>query len=158
MAVSIFDSKDVIPDDNMVAEALADSNSMWVNLQSHVHENYPSVKGEWKFYGKSSGWVFKLLSKKKSLLFFIPKEGCFRLRFGISEKAAPVIEVADLPDKIKEAVRIATPYTEGRSIDLDFYSNEVKIMAYVKDRQLVDIGTVAGEQLELAKTLVQLTN
>jgi len=115
------------------------------------------LKG-WQHYGKSSGWVLKLLSKKRNLIFFIPKAECFRLRFGISEKVAPCIEAADLPDEIKEAVRIATPYTEGRSIDIDFYSNEVKVMAYVKDRQLVDIGSIEGEQLELAKSMVQITN
>jgi len=158
MAVSIFEDKTVMPDDIMVEDALARSYTIWVKLQNHVQENYPNVTGEWKHYGKSSGWVFKLLSKKKNLLFFIPKSGCFRLRFGINEKAADSIETADLPDIIVEAVRTATPYTEGRSIDLDFYSNEVIVMAYVKDRQLVDVGSIDGEQLELAKTLVQITN
>ena len=158
MAVSIFEDKAVMPDDSMVGGVLAESFPLWTGLRNYVQESYPDVKGEWKHYGKSSGWVFKLLSKKRNLLFFIPKNECFRLRFGVSEKVAPCIETADLPDIIKEAVRIATPYTEGRSIDLDFYSKEVKIMAYVKDRQLVDVGSIDGEQLELAKTLVQITN
>jgi len=158
MAVSIFEDKAAMPDDSMVADALADSFLIWKGLQSYVQENYPSVKSEWKHYGKSSGWVLKTLSKKRNLLFFIPKNGCFRLRFGVSEKVAPEIETADLPDVIKEAVRIATPYTEGRSIDVDFYSNEAKVMAYVKDRQLVEVGAIDGEQLELAKALVQITN
>jgi len=158
MAVSVFEDKSVIPDDNMIADALAESFALWIGLKSYVEESFPDVRGEWKNYGKSSGWVFKLLSKKRNLLFFIPKNECFRLRFGISEKVAPCIEAADLPETIKEAVRIATPYTEGRSIDCDFYHNEVKIMSYVKDRQLVDVGTIDGNQLELAKTLAQLTN
>jgi len=158
MAVSIFEDKAVIPDDNIVKETLAGSFQLWDDLQNYVQENYPGVKGEWKHYGKSSGWVFKLLSKKRSLFFFIPRNESFRLRFGISEKVAPCIETADLPDMIKEAVKIATPYTEGRSIDIDFYCNEAKVMAYVKDRQLVDVGTIDGSQLGLAKTLVQLTN
>ena len=158
MAVSVFDDKTVIPGDSMVKDALAESYPLWAKLQNHVQETYSNVTGEWKHYGKSSGWVFKLLSKKKNLLFFIPKSECFRLRFGINEKAADSIETADLPDVIIEAVRIATPYTEGRSIDLDFYSDEVKVMAYVKDRQLVDVGSIDGEQLELAKELIQITN
>ena len=155
MAVSIFEDKSAIPDDNMVAGALAGSYPLWVELQNYVQENYPKVTGEWKHYGKSSGWVFKLLSKKRSLLFFIPKSRCFRLRFGISEKAAPCIETADLPDEIKEAVRVATPYTEGRSIDLDIGADDVKVMAYVKDRQLVDVGIINGNHLETVKTLIQ---
>jgi len=158
MAVSIFEDKSIMPDDNMVADVLAGSYPLWIGLQDFVNENYPNVKDEWKHYGKSSGWVCKLLSKKKNLLFFIPKEECFRLRFGINEKVFPSVETADLPDIVKEAVRIATPYTEGRSIDIDFYNNKAKVMAYVKDRQLVDVGSIDGEQLELAKSLVQITN
>ena len=68
----------------------------------------------------------------------------------------PCIEAADLPDVIKEAVRIATPYVEGRSFDLDISADEIKVMAYVKDRKLVDVGTVHGQQLVTAKTLVQI--
>ena len=142
----------------MVADALVKAHPLWIELQNYVQENYPNVTGEWKNYGKSSGWMFKLLSKKRNLLFFIPKSECFRLRFGISEKVLPCIESADLPYEIKEAVRIATPYAEGRSIDLDMSLNEVKVMAYLKDRQLVDVGTIYGEQLKLAKTLIQITN
>ena len=158
MAVSFFDEKAFTPTDEMVAAVLAESLSLWVELQNYVHENYPNITSEWKHYGKSSGWVFKLLSKKRNLLFFIPKDGCFRLRFSVSEKVTPCIEIADLPNEIKEAVRIATPYTEGRSIDIDISPNAVKVMAYVKDRRLVDVGTIYGEQLELVKTLIQITN
>jgi len=157
VAVSILDNKAVKPDESMVADALAKSLPLWDELNNHVRENYPSVSGEWKHYGKSSGWVFKLLSKKKTLLFFIPQNGHFRLRFGISEKAFPDIEGSDLPEEIKEAVRSATPYTEGRSIDLDISPDEVKVTAYVKDRNLVEIGSVYGMQLEIVKTLVKIT-
>ena len=137
MSVSFFDSKAVMPDENMVADVLADSYIIWEKLKNYVCQTYPNVSIDWKHYGKSSGWVCKLLSKKKNLLFFIPRNGCFRLRFGISEKVLPSVETADLPDVVKEAVRTATSYTEGRSIDIDFYCNEAKVMAYVKDRQLV---------------------
>jgi len=158
MAVSIFDNKAVTPDNSMVADALNESHSMWIKLQDHVRENYPVVTGVWKHYGKSSGWVYKLLSNKRTLLFFIPQKRCFRLRFGVSEKAAAVIETAALPEEIKEAVRTATPYPEGRSVDLDISQNEVKLTAYVKDRRMVSIGTITGNQLELLKTLVKITN
>jgi len=158
MAVSIFDSKAVVPDDSMIADVLGESYPLWVELQNHVRDNFPNVTCEWKHYGKSSGWVLKLLSKKRNLLFLIPKSGCFRVRFGISEKAVTDVETADLPDVIKEAVRVATPYAEGRSIDLDISLNDAKVLAYVKDRQLVDIGTIVGNRIDAAKTMVQITN
>ena len=153
----VFEDKSFVPDEGMVADALGGSFPIWTCLRDFVTENYPDVKCEWRHYGKSSGWVLKLLSKKRNLLFFIPKADCFRLRFGISEKTAPCIEASDLSDVVKEAVRLATPYSEGISINVDFYYNEAKVMAYVKDRQFVDVGSIDGEQLELAKSLVQIT-
>ena len=156
MAISIFDEKAIVPTEDMVAVALAESFAIWNELKNHVLESYPDVTSEWKHYGKASGWVLKLFSKKRSLLFFIPKDGCFRLRFGVSEKAISCIEAADLPEEIKEAVRMATPYVEGRSFDLDISSSDVKVMSYVKDRKLFDVGTIHGQPLEITKTLVQI--
>jgi len=156
MAISIFDEKALIPTDDMVAAALSESRSIWNDLYNHLRENYPSITAEWKHYGKASGWVLKLLSKKRNLFFFIPKSGCFRLRLGLSEKAAACALAADLPEGIKEAIRTATRYVEGQSIDLEISIHEVKVMAYAKDRELVDIGQIDGQQLEIAKTLVQL--
>ena len=124
MAVSFFDSKAVTPDDGMVAGALADAYPLWDELQNHVRENYPDITGEWKHYGKASGWVFKLISKKRNLLFFIPQNRYFRLRIVLSEKAAACAETAELPDEIEEAIRAATPYAEGRSIDMDISRHE----------------------------------
>ena len=156
MAVSFFDEKVFTPTDEMAADVLAESLPLWNELQNYVRENYQNISTEWKHYGKSSGWVLKLLSKKRNLLFFIPRNGCFRLRFGFGEKEAACIEIADLPDEVKEAVRIATPYAEGRSVDLDISANEAKIMAYVKDRRLVDVGSIYAKPPELVEMLVRI--
>ena len=67
MAISFFESKAIIPDDSMVADVLAESLPLWVEMQNYVRDNYLNVTGEWKHYGKKSGWVLKLLSKKRNL-------------------------------------------------------------------------------------------
>jgi hypothetical protein len=108
----------------MVADILGDSLPFWEELRNHVHEKYPNISGEWKYYGKASGWVFKTISKKRNLFFFIPQSGCFKLNFVFGEKAAACIGAADLPDEIKEKIRNATPYVEGRSISLDIHRLE----------------------------------
>ena len=156
MAISAFDEKAITPSGDMVTAVLGDAAPLWDELKYHVKETYPDVKEEWKHYGKASGWVCKLLSKKRNLLFFIPKEECFRLRFGGGEKAMQDIEAADLPEEIKVAMRTATPYVEGRSFDLDISADEIKVMAYVQDRKLVDIGIINGQQPQALKTLVRV--
>jgi hypothetical protein len=156
MAISAFDEKTIIPDDDMVTATLTDAALLWDELKNHVKETYPDVKEEWKYYGKAAGWTLKLLSKKRNLLFFIPMDGCFRLRFGGGEKALQQIEAANLPEEIKDAMRTATPYTEGRSFDLDISVNEIKVMALVKDRTPVEIGTIHGQQPGALQTLVRI--
>ena len=156
MAISAFDEKSIIPNDDMVTAVLEDAAPLWDELKNHVKETYPDVKEEWKHYGKASGWICKLLSKKRNLLFFIPKEECFRLRFGGGEKVMRDIEAADLPEEIKVAMRTATSYVEGRSFDLDISADEIKVMAYVQDRKLVDIGIIHGQQPQVLKTLVRI--
>jgi hypothetical protein len=118
--VSAFNKKETTPDDGMVYAALGNAAVIWDELRTHVADNYPNIAGEWKNYGKAAGWTYKLLSKKRNLLFFVPKTDCFRLRIVLGEKACACAEAdSDLPEEIKEAIHAATPYTEGRSIDID---------------------------------------
>ncbi|MCL2839198.1 MAG: DUF3788 domain-containing protein [Defluviitaleaceae bacterium] len=136
MAISIFDDKSITPNHDMVAVALGDTNLVWDELQSYVNGKFPNITGEWKHYGKASGWAYKLISKKRNLLFFIPQADCFRVRIVLGEKAVACVTTADLPDDIKEMVQTATPYIEGRSIDIDINSKKqletVKILLNIK--------------------------
>jgi hypothetical protein len=124
MAVSIFDDKSVTPDNDMVAVVLADAYSLWEELQNHIQCEYPNVAGEWKHYGKAAGWSFLLKSKKRTLIYLVPNNGYFRIRVVLGEKAVACAESSELPNDIKEAIRAATPYVEGRSIDIDISRNE----------------------------------
>jgi len=118
--LSAFGDKGVMPDDNMVLIVLGDTFAIWDELHTHVKDNYPNITGEWKYYGKAAGWTYKLISEKRNLLFFVPRADCFRLRLVFSKKACACIEAdKDLPEEIKEVIRTATPYAEGRSIDID---------------------------------------
>ena len=123
--LSTFENKNIIPDDDMVSVALGCTASIWNELRTHVEDTYPNIAGEWKHYGKAAGWTYKLISKKRNLLFFIPRIDGFRVRIVLGEKAAACAELDnDLPNEIKETIRAATVYAEGRSIDIDIDSWE----------------------------------
>ena len=125
MAVSVFGDKAIMPDDGMVSAALGAASSIWDELRSRMQDSYPNVTGEWKHYGKLSGWSYKLVSGKRNLLFFIPKADGFRIRVVLGENAASIAEAdGTLPDELKEAIRVAVPYAEGRSIDIDIASRD----------------------------------
>jgi hypothetical protein len=57
------------------------------------------------------------------------------VRIVLGEKAVACAETAPLPNEIKEAIRAAVPYAEGRSIDVDI--RELQQMETV--RELVKI-------------------
>jgi hypothetical protein len=125
MAASIFFDKAIIPHDSMVAEALASTYSLWEELRSFVHESYPDISGEWKYYSKSAGWTFPVKSKKRTLYYFIPKDGYFSISFVFGDKAVAAAESAELPHEIIEAILSATPYMEGRSFAVDVDSPDM---------------------------------
>ena len=123
--LSAFGDKAVMPDDNAVSAVLGDTANIWDELRAYVTDNYPNVAGEWKHYGKAAGWSYKLLSKKRNLLFFVPRESMFRLRVVLGEKGCACVETDnELPEEIKQAFRDAVPYTEGRSVDIDIERRE----------------------------------
>jgi hypothetical protein len=112
------------PSNNMITTTLVDTYALWEELYSHVKATYPSIVEEWKYYGKTAGWCLKLVSKKRNLLFFIPLKGYFRIRIVLSEKVVAYLETIELPNEIKKAIHAATPYIEGRSIDIDINHSE----------------------------------
>ena len=123
--LSAFGDKAIMPDDGMVSGILGDAAAIWMELRSHATDKYPNVVGEWKHYGKAAGWTYKLISKKRNLLFFVPMTDCFRLRIVLGEKGCACVEAdSELPEEIKQTFRDATPYTEGRSIDIDINRHE----------------------------------
>ena len=124
MAISAFDGKAIIPSGDMVTAVLGDAAPLWDELKTHVKETYPDVKEEWKHYGKAAGWTYKLISNKRNLLFFIPRNGSFRIRIVLGEKASAQAQAAPLPDGIKATIRSAKAYAEGRSIDIDVNRRE----------------------------------
>ena len=123
--LSAFDDKAIMPDDGMVSGVLGGTATIWDELRSHVKTTYPNITGEWKHYGKAAGWSYKLLSKKRNLLFFVPRTDSFRLRLVFGGKACACIKSnGELPIEIKALVRVASAYQEGRSIDIDVTRHE----------------------------------
>jgi hypothetical protein len=123
MAVSIFDEKAITPNDEMVAAFLGDAYPLLHELHNYVQAEYPDAAGEWKHYGKAAGWWFKFLYKKRILITYAPNQGYFRVRVGVGETEA-YMGIAEIPGDVKEAIRAATPYVEGRYIDLDISRRE----------------------------------
>ena len=132
MATSIFDNKATIPNEEMVATALADTNELWDRLQSHVKEHYQVTSRDWKFYSKKAGWTLRITGEKRNLIFFSPNDDYFLVTVNMSVKVSKIVLDLDISDTTKKLIKEAKPYAEGLSILI-----EVK-----KEEDLEDIKTI----------------
>jgi len=119
MSMSVFGEKTVIPSEEMLAGALADSMVMWEETRAHVAAICGDESGEWKFYSKKAGWSLVVKSGKRTILYLIPQDGYFKINFVFGEKAAAASMSYDLPKEVTNLIEKATPYTEGRSFMFD---------------------------------------
>lgn len=124
MSASIFDEKLIKPELEALQKALGETFAFWEELKKYIEATYGSFLEEWKFYNQRSGWLLKVLLKKRNLFFFVPMKDYFKLSFIFGDKAVSAVEVSDLPEHIKENLRKARKYMEGRGISIEVKSTE----------------------------------
>lgn len=116
MALSILDDKAVVPDDKQLEAAIGKSFKLWSEIREHIFERYDKVVEEWTHSGKNYGWSWRAKQDKRALVYLIPQKGFFLAAFCFGDKAVGMIEASDVPDAIKEGLRAAKKYVEGRGI------------------------------------------
>jgi len=124
MSSSAFDDKNKQPDEHSVAEVLGESAQFWQRIREQIRETHGECVEEWKFYNQTSGWIMKLLRKKRNLFFLVPLHGLFRISFTLGDKAVAAVEKSELPESIISALRDARKYVEGRGIQIEVKSAE----------------------------------
>jgi hypothetical protein len=116
---SIFKDKASKPDSETLVEAMGKTAAYWKELRLGLEQELGELIEDWKFYGQKSGWILKLLRKKRNLFFVTPQEGFFRVAFVFGDKAVAEVESSDLPESIKETLRNARKYAEGRGLQIE---------------------------------------
>jgi hypothetical protein len=139
MALSMFDDKTTKPTPKRLAAALGKRYRLWNEVKAHTFAKCPAATEEWKFAGAKYGWSFRLKDKKRNILYMTPSEGFIRVAFVFGDKAADAVEKSSLPEAIKNELRNATRYVEGRGLRL--LVREQRDVAAVK--QLLDIKTAS---------------
>jgi hypothetical protein len=118
MPTSIFTEKATEPTTAGLLEVLGANGGLWTDLRQHLEEEYGPLVEEWKHYGQKTGWLLKLLRKKRNLFFLTPLEGHFRMTFIFGDKAVAAIEESDVPMEVIEELKQARKYAEGRGMSL----------------------------------------
>jgi hypothetical protein len=135
METNVFMDKSIQPDDGHLARVLGKNVTFWEAIKQHIAQKHGEATEEWKFYNTKSGWTMKVLLKKRNLFFFTPLQGFFRLAFVFGDKAVAAVERSDLPEDIKNELKNARKYVEGRGLRIEVKSQ--KEVEHVK--KLIDI-------------------
>ncbi len=135
MEMNVFMDRSLQPDGRRLAHALGENAALWETIENYITQKHGDFTKEWKFYNAKSGWILKALLKKRNLFFLTPLQGFFRVAFVFGEKAVSAVEKSDLPEALKNELRNARKYAEGRGLRIEVkYGKEVE---HVK--KLIDI-------------------
>ncbi len=119
MSEIIFGNKSNKPGENDLKKVLGPAAVLWHNIEDFIRNENGETKGEWKFYMKKTGWQLKTMLKKRNIFFFTPYKDYFRITFIFGDKAVAVVEQSDIPEILKETLRNAKKYMEGRGLSIE---------------------------------------
>ncbi|MCD7898751.1 MAG: DUF3788 domain-containing protein [Bacteroides sp.] len=134
--ILIFTDKAITPTDKDLAEKLEATYSLWVKLVEYVMAQYPAATSQWSYSGQKSGWHFRLKDKKRAILYFLPREGFFKVSMVFGEKATSEILSSNVAKDIKNGLEQAVKYAEGRGIQIeikdDCLINDIQTLINIK--------------------------
>ncbi|MGA2171642.1 MAG: DUF3788 family protein [Sedimentisphaerales bacterium] len=118
MALSLFDNKSKQPTKQMLVKALAKQYQLWTDIAEYVVKKYPKATEEWKYPGVKYGWSFRLKDKKRNIIYMGPRQNHIMVAFVFGDKGFDAVQESSLPQSIKDELRNATKYVEGRGLRL----------------------------------------
>jgi hypothetical protein len=112
----IFCDKQHVPTEADLADALGRAKGVWDRVVAEGQVGNAGVTAEWKHYAGKSGWTLVLRAKQRNVLYLKPLAKQFLACFALGEKAMAAAEQADLPAPLREVLRAAPLYPEGRAV------------------------------------------
>lgn len=120
MAGGFFTDRAVIPDDAALSTLLEDAMDPWRHIEQEAVGG--TTTAEWKYYTKKTGWVRVIRRGKRTLFYMIPDARAFGVSFVFGERAVQAVMESDVNAALKERLANATPYMEGRGLDMEVHA------------------------------------
>jgi hypothetical protein len=112
----VLGDKSVYPSEEILFSILSDKKVIWQKILSYVKDNYKDITEEWRYYNDGKQWLFKMQQKKKTIFWISVLKDTFRITIYFGNKAEPLIEGSQLPQKIKDDFRGAQRYGSIRPV------------------------------------------
>lgn len=120
---SIFTNKKAKPTTSDLKKALDSTYHAWQDLADFTHTSYKNTKAEWKFSGEKYGWSFQIKDSKRVIIYLLPRDKFFKAGFVFGQKATDEILESDITEYLKNEIRYARVYGEGRGIRIEVKDN-----------------------------------
>jgi hypothetical protein len=114
----VLGDKSVYPSDEILFSIFGDKKVVWQRILSYVKDNYKDITEEWRYYNDGKQWLFKMQQKKKTIFWISVLKDTFRITFYFGNKAEPLIEGSQLPQKIKDGFRDAKRFGSLRPVTI----------------------------------------
>lgn len=111
-----------IPSLSQLEARLGNAIGLWTEVVDSVSENFGSIDQVWKPSKSDFGKICLLNQKKRTLLYMTPEDGLVRVAIVLGERAVGIALESDLSKEIKDLIREARQYAEGRGIRFDVRS------------------------------------
>jgi hypothetical protein len=120
MDSNVFMDKSKKPGDSDLKEVLGDKYVLWQQIHDYILQQYPAAIEEWNFSGAKYGWSFRMKDKKRAIAYFLARDNkSFKVALVYGEKATQQALNSSVSDLIKNEIREARVYAEGRGFRLD---------------------------------------
>jgi len=137
MATSIFDIKEIVPDEEDLEGVLKSSFNAYNELISYLESSYGLLTNEWKFYSKKAGWTLRISGEKRNLLFISPNDDYFLVTLNMSVKVSKIVLDSDISDNTKDLLKKAKVYQEGTGVILEVKTikdlEDIKTILNIRD-------------------------
>ena len=84
---SAFMNKRAMPTEIELKEKLGSTYIIWNELKIYLNDNLKNPSEEWNYPGKKYGWSFRMKSKKRNIIYFLPKDRFFKVAFVFGQRA-----------------------------------------------------------------------
>jgi len=113
MSASFFLNKDHKPSNVEISKLLGRSKDLWLDLKSFIVKSY-KVEGEYKYYGKNSGWVIRCKKSGRALLTFTPLKGSFEAMVVLGKAEVEKADKEKFGKNISSVYKNAKVYHDGK--------------------------------------------
>jgi len=129
----VLTDPNIQPTDELVSSIIGENHVYWQQIIDYLYGNHFDITEEWRFYNDGKSWLYRALRKKKTIYWIGILKDTFRISFWLSNKAEPLVESSDLPERIKEEFRSAKRFNTTRCVSIimgspEDYENVIKLI------------------------------